>query len=337
MVDKPVLLPEWAPVRAVILVWPYPKGDWQANFAQIEECYWGILAALTQEVNVWLLLHHSLDAEVFLHTLTAKSISQINVTLIANADYNDTWVRDYGPLSTSQGYLAYTFNGWGGKYPAQLDNLVAQQLTPYLGGDLQKYSFICEGGGLETNGEILLINADCIVDEKRNPGWTRAKIENFFAQTLGLNSCVWLDNVCLSGDDTDGHIDTIARFTDAQTLVYCGPNATHRDAPILAHLHQQIVAKAALYNWQIYALPTPEYSSLVDGRPLPCTYANFLIVNRCVFVPFYGLPEDNQALAVLQLAFPHHRLIPVACEALLEQHGSLHCATMQIASMPEII
>jgi agmatine deiminase len=326
-------LPEWAPVRAVLLSWPYPRGDWEGNYEQVSECYWGMLAAISAEVEVWLLLHHTLDATRFPAEMAQRQINAAQVRLIADAVYNDTWIRDYGPLSTDSGYVSFTFNGWGGKYAAENDNRVPESLTSYLGREVEKLSFVCEGGGLETNGQMLLLNADCIVDENRNPGWDRARIEGLFRQVLGHESFAWIENVCLSGDDTDGHIDTIARFAAEDIVVYTGPNPEHPDAASLEHLQRQVLAHAQSFGWRTFALPSPQYRSLVDGRLLPCTYANFLIVNQVVFVPVYGLNEDALALSVMAQAFPQHKIVAVRCEALLEQHGSLHCATMQVARL----
>lgn len=326
------LLPEWAPVQSVLLVWPYPHGDWRVNYPEVVECYWGILAALSAEVSVGLLLHPSLDRRAFEEEMQQRPVNNTNVT-VRTTLYDDTWIRDYGPLTTSSGYVAYSFNGWGGKYSAENDNAVAAGLTDYLAAPVTKYDFVCEGGGLETDGETLLLNAMCIVDDKRNPGWERPRIEDFFRQTLGLQKFAWLENICLTGDDTDGHIDTIARFAAPGRVVYSGPDHAHVDADMLEQLHQQLTQLAQTHGWQLMALPSPMYRSLVDGRTLPCTYANFLIVNDCVFAPVYGLKEDAQALAVLRDAFAGQRVIPVRCEALLEQHGSLHCATMQIARL----
>lgn len=325
-------LPEWAPVKSVVLVWPYPHGDWQVNYSAIVDCYWGILSSLSAEIEVWLLLHPSLDRAAFEEEVRQK-IAQPERVRIRETLYDDTWVRDYGPLSTAKGYISYTFNGWGGKYSAHNDNAVPVALADWLGSPVQKFDFVCEGGGLETNGETLLLNANCIIDEHRNPGWDKNAIERFFRETLGVNKFAWVEDICLTGDDTDGHIDTIVRFASADTVVYAGPNPSHTDAAILENLHTQVQQLAAQHGWRTFALPSPGYQSLIDGRDLPCTYANFLIANDCVFAPIYGLTEDSAAVKVLSEAFPRHKIVPVRCEALLEQHGSLHCATMQIARL----
>lgn len=330
---KQSLLPEWAPVDAVLLAWPYPTGAWCDNYQQVVRCYWDMLAAISSAAPIWLLYHSELDAEVMISGLGKRNIARDRVVLIRDIPYDDTWIRDYGPLSLSRGYLSYTFNGWGGKYAALNDNRVAERLAEYLQPAPQKLPFVCEGGALETNGRQLLANADCLVDEHRNARLSEPEVEAKLLSDLGLERVIWLHGAALTGDDTDGHIDTIVRFTDASGLVYAGRSEHHPDAQVLARLHQQVQAIAASYVWQTFELPSPTYRSVLDDRILPCTYANFLIVNGKVFAPIYGLPEDEQALVILRQAFADYTIVPVRCEALLEQHGSLHCATMQIANI----
>lgn len=327
----PHLLPEWAPVRCVLLAWPRPLGDWQANYAQVQKCYWHLLKTLTSSIEVWLLLPTELHQGEFLAECAVHGVRVERLRCITEVPYNDTWIRDYGPLSTRSGYCSFTFNGWGGKYPADEDNRVPQALSARLGADVNKVSLICEGGALETDGAVLLMNADCVVDEHRNPGFDRARMAKELQATLGPLQVEWLADIALTGDDTDGHIDTIARFAPGQRLIYSGRNEHHPDSAALNSLHHQVCELAARYGWQLFELPTPEIHSELDQRLLPGTYANFLIVNKQVFAPVYGVKEDSQALLVLSKAFPDHEVVPVRCEALLEQHGSLHCATMQIA------
>lgn len=328
------LLPEWSPVRAVLLAWPPAEGDWQDNYAQVTHCYWNILAAISAEVDVWLLLPQGQPLEDFRRKRGGQSVVWERVTLINSIPYDDTWVRDYGPLSLTTGYMSFTFNGWGGKYPSGLDNDVACALQEQLAAPVAKGQFVCEGGGLETNGETLLLNADCIVDDYRNPGMEKEEVAKALQEHLGVMEIEWLANINLTGDDTDGHIDTIARFASPNRLLYTGWSQNHPDAAALQRLKQQLTGLAQRRQWQLYELPTPLVHSALDGRVLPATYANFLIANGCVFAPIYGRGEDEEALSVLRVAFPRHRVIAVRCEALLEQHGSLHCATMQISKLP---
>jgi agmatine deiminase len=202
-----------------------------------------------------------------------------------------------------------------------------------LGHAPRSVVFVGEGGGLETNGTDLLVNDNCLVDDRRNPGLTQAEVERILKQELGVFRVLWIRKIVLTGDDTDGHIDTIVRFANPTTLVYAGRNEQHVDALVLQDLHDQVRTIVNEMGWKALELPSANYFSLVNGRPLPCTYANFLLVNRHVFAPIYGLPEDELALRVLGEAFPTYSIIPVRCEALLEQHGSLHCSTMQVADL----
>lgn len=329
----PHLLPEWAPVRCVLLAWPRPQGDWQANYAQVQACYWRILAALTANVEVWLLVPPELNQAEFNADCGAKGINLERLRCIIEVPYNDTWIRDYGPLSTHSGYCSFSFNGWGGKYPADQDNQVPRALSARLGAPVKKLPLVCEGGALETDGTVLLMNADCVVDEQRNPGFDRDQMAQQLQNSLGPLRVEWLADIALTGDDTDGHIDTIARFAPGKRLIYSGRNEQHPDVSALDSLHRQVTELAERNQWQLFELPTPQIHSEVDQRLLPGTYANFLIVNQQVFAPIYGVNEDALALSVLRAAFPDHTVVPVRCEALLEQHGSLHCATMQVAQL----
>ncbi|HEY6527685.1 MAG TPA: agmatine deiminase family protein [Cellvibrionaceae bacterium] len=330
---KSFLLPEWAHTRAITVAWPFPSSDWSGNLIQAQACYADMVTAFAQVVPVWLLVHPSVNLITVKTALMQRNADLERVQLIDTIVYNDTWLRDYGPLSCSEGYIKFEFNGWGGKYAAPDDNRVALYLAQLLGQNPNCCPLVCEGGGLESNGKILLVNQDCIVDDARNLAVTKQEMELALREWLGVEAVEWLHNIQLTGDDTDGHIDTIARFVSESRIVYSGLNSDHVDAQSLERLHQQLTEIAARRNWQLFSLPTPSYCSLLDSRALPATYANFLICNHHLFVPVYGLPEDEVALKILGDACPEYTLIPVRCEALLEQHGSLHCATMQIIDL----
>lgn len=326
------LLPEWVPARSVMLAWPHKDGDWAPTYVDVENCYWSMLEALSQHVEIWLLLHSSINESEFTEQLKQKCSAADNVQVFS-CSYNDTWIRDFAPVSCSEGYAKFTFNGWGGKYAAGLDNIVTIPVLESLGLDVHNQSFVCEGGALETNGKQLLMNSNCVVDNSRNPDLDIDEITPLVQKLLGIDDVIWLHDICLSGDDTDGHIDTIARFCNEETLIYSGPNNSHPDAEILNKLEEQVKDICEQRNWQAKSLPSPVYKSKIDRRTLPCTYANFLICNKVVFVPTYGIEEDDAALAQIGEAFSDYKIVPIRCEALLEQHGSLHCATMQIAKL----
>lgn len=327
-----VFLPEWSPVEAVVVVWPQPHGDWAANYSAVEACYWNMLEAIAEFAPIWLLKHPSVQVENFDARVSAiKGLHEIEV--ISDIEYDDTWVRDFGPLSTTQGLVSFRFNGWGGKYIGEKDNLVSRSLAKKKHFALKEVDFVCEGGALEVNeSKVLLANAQCIVDPMRNASLDRNGVESVLKNTLGVDQVAWLDGVCMTGDDTDGHIDTIARFAPGDKVIYSGRNQKHHDAGVLESLHGQITRLSEKFNWELFELPTPVVVSEVDGRLLPATYANFLLVNGAVVVPIYDCPEDGIALDVVRAAFPDFKVIAVKCAALAEQHGSLHCSTMQIAN-----
>ncbi len=329
MITTAKMLPEWAPVRAVLLAWPYEDSDWRASLKQVEACYLDMLTAITRYADAWVLLHPTRDETRFRDDCDQRGIPAARVRIL-RLNYNDTWIRDYGPISLDRGYLSFRFNGWGGKYAADNDNAVARQIP---GLSVESTDLVCEGGALETNGEVLLLNADCIVDEHRNPGVSREAMAAKLAEHLGIAEVEWLQDVTLTGDDTDGHIDTLARFADRRRIIYSGRNDRHPDAEVLRRLHQQIEELGRRRDWEVMELPSPVVNSTLDNRPLPATYANFLFVNDAVLAPVYGVAEDDRALTVLERAMPAKTIVPVRCEALLEQHGSLHCATMQVATL----
>lgn len=339
------LLPEWAACRAVLLAWPFPGSDWDDSIHAVTACYWQIIGALLADVSdpvqAWVLLHPTMDQAAWLEEFENRGLPRAQLKVMQQIVYDDTWIRDYGPLSAgiSMGgnsgcyeYIDFAFNGWGGKFPAEADDEVSAQLASCLEQMPVRYEWVLEGGALEVNGAgTLLANKNCVVDPLRNPSLNEQQINKLLKEHLGVTAIEWVEGVCLTGDDTDGHIDTIARFCAEDCLVYAGRNDAHPDSHILQSLHQQLTAIAQRNQWRLLELPSPLIHSQIDGRLLPATYTNFLIVNQRVLAPVYGVAEDAQALAVLQLAFPLHAVVPVNCAALVEQHGSLHCATMQVA------
>lgn len=332
----PVFLPEWHPTKGVLVAWPFPDSDWQPSLAQAQACYVDVIKAISQVCEAWVLVHPSVCLQGFMQRLEDAGVNRAQLKCRNDIVYNDTWIRDYGPLSTTAGYVDFIFNGWGGKYIATADNAVAGQLTDWLGQASAPLDVVCEGGGLETNGRVLLVNRDCIVDNNRNPHLSEADLCVFFKQHLGVDAIEWVSGIQLTGDDTDGHIDTIARFVSEDCLVYAGRNTQHPDASALQALHAQLQVLANKQAWRLFELPSPIIYSQLDGRLLPATYANFLLCNGQVLLPIYGVPEDDAAITVLKAACPQYGIIPVRCEALLEQHGSLHCATMQIMALSKI-
>lgn len=335
------LLPEWSPCRAVLLAWPFPGSDWDDSIDAVTHCYWQLLSAVLADVadpvQAWVLLHPSMDDAAWLEEFDAKGLPRDELRLINTIEYDDTWIRDYGPLSVGEGgvsteYMDFGFNGWGGKFPSEADDDVSAQLAPWLGQMPVRAEWVLEGGALDVNSAgVLLANKDCIVDKHRNSSLNEQQIVRLLQEQLGIAAIEWLEGICLTGDDTDGHVDTIARFADDNCVIYAGRNPDHPDKDVLESLHRQMSAIVQKRQWRQLELPSPMVRSQVDGRMLPATYTNFLIVNQRVLAPVYGVAEDTQALAVLRRAFPMRTVVAVNCAPLVEQHGSLHCATMQVA------
>lgn len=258
------------------------------------------------------------------------------------APSNDVWVRDHGPIGvqTPAGLrlLKFRFDGWGGKYPAALDDRVvwhlAEQglLAPW--GDPVEPGFTLEGGAIEGDGAgTLLATRRSIVDEARNPDLDADTLGAKLRDALGLKRVLWLEHGGLAGDDTDGHIDTLARFASPEAIVYqgCQDPALPNHAA-LSRMAEELRAlrRADGQAYTLYALPHTEKAHGDAQAPLPTSYANALLLNGRVLVPQYGDPSDAAALQVWQQARPQDAVEGVDCRRLVQQYGGLHCATMNI-------
>lgn len=337
------LLPEYSTVKSILLALPYAGSDWDNNLDQALLCYKAMVETFlehSRSSSVLLMVHPDASYEQWVKSLDVSDSERQRLNIITDIEYDDTWVRDYGPLTLREriskqpsiSYKSFCFNGWGGKYMAAHDNAVSTQLVRYGVDPHIKRDLVLEGGALEINGQgVLLVNRDCVVDSQRNPKMTQDMVAIALDNELGLDDIEWIQDIGLTGDDTDGHIDTLARFVADDVLVCCGRNPAHHDNDSLDRLNNQLEIICERRGWQLNTLPVPVVKSLIDGRLLPATYANFLICNECIFVPVYGVPEDDDALQILSRLAPDKSVIGVRCEALLEQHGSLHCATMQIS------
>ena len=335
------LYPEFLPMRAVLMALPFSGSAWQETLATVLNCYREMVEAVLvndDTVELWLLCHDSEEHKHWLEQLSLLPKQRARLRSVTHIPYDDTWIRDYGPLTLSNkgddksfNYKSFVFNGWGQKYRAEKDDAVAVRLSDLIGAAVSKSRFVLEGGALEVNSKgVLLANRNCVVDELRNPNMSVADVEKCLSEELGVTRVEWVTDINLTGDDTDGHIDTIARFVADDIIVACGRDANHPDADQLDSLNTQLEAICLNNGWQLYSLPAAEIYSQVDGRMLPATYANVLLCNNTVYVPIYGLEQDATALSVIAKALPSYRTVAVRCEALLEQHGSLHCATMQV-------
>jgi agmatine deiminase len=233
--------------------------------------------------------------------------------------------------------LDFVFNGWGGKFPAELDNGVTRRLHEHGAyGDacFETIEFVLEGGAIDTDGAgTLLTTSQCLLTSTRNGGLTQRQIEEMLLSALGLDRVLWLNHGYLAGDDTDSHVDTLARFCDASTIAYVkcsNPDDEHYESLGAMEAELTALRTADGLPYRLVPLPLPTACFDEHGARLPATYANFLIINGAVLAPVYGVPEDAEALTRLTNCFPDRKIVDVPCRTLIEQHGSLHCVTMQI-------
>ena len=334
-INDVVLPAEWHPQSAVQLTWPHPATDWQADLDEVVACFQQIAYEIASRQPLLVVCH---DADAVRPQLTHCPPDRVDFYEIAT---NDTWARDHGGITVLGGsqpvLLDFQFNGWGMKFPANLDNQITQQLYEqgaFPGADYCNVKqFVLEGGSIESDGQGTLLTTEaCLLSPNRNDALTKDEIELFLKETFGLQRVLWLRHGYLAGDDTDSHIDTLARFCDAHTIAYvqCTDLADeHYEA--LRRMEEELRAFRTAEGQPYRLIPLPMAEAVRDnaGNRLPATYANFLIINEAVLLPFYGTAQDAVAKAQLQTAFPDRKVVGVDCQALIRQHGSLHCVTMQ--------
>lgn len=324
---------EWECAGAVLLSWPHEGTDWSYMLDQVRRCYTDIAEAISLEVPVIVVGPKRGDIERWLGHLSTDRLQ------IVQLDTNDTWIRDYGPVTVRGGeaLIDFGFNGWGLKFAANLDNTVVQRLcrARELGIPIENHrGFILEGGSIDSDGKgNLLTTSECLLSPNRNPNHSREEIETLLCQWLGVERVLWLNHGCLTGDDTDGHIDTLVRFAPNDTILFCEGGEADQ-ASGLERMADELKAlrRPSGLPWNLIGLPLPDpVRDVDDNRILPATYANFLALRHSVIVPTYGQARaDDLAQQLIGAAFPEHRIIGVDCRALVRQNGSLHCATMQI-------
>ncbi|MFZ5755498.1 MAG: agmatine deiminase family protein [Pseudomonadota bacterium] len=333
------LLPEWAPQCGVMLTWPAAHTDWLEHLDEAEASYVEIACAIALRETCVITCVDAAHRDHILKRLRLRSVREENLCFV-HVPYNDTWVRDYGPITVADGdRLAlrdFGFNGWGNKFEAGLDNNVTRELAAQglFRPAIDTVPLFLEGGSIETDGRgSLLTTSACLLSPERNPQLSRSDTERELKRILGMERILWLDHGHLAGDDTDSHIDTLARFCDARTICYVAcddRDDEHYDD--LAAMQEQLrsLRDADGNPYQLVPLPWPGGKYAEDGHRLPASYANFLIINGAVLAPTYRDGADQDVLKTLARCFPQHKVIGIDCLPLIRQHGSLHCVTMQL-------
>ena len=328
---------EWDQQDGILVAWPHAGTDWAYMLDEVTACYVEMCKAILQDDERLVIV--APDADDVRSALGADvDWSRID---IAELPTNDTWVRDYGPITVWRGggmVLAdFTFNAWGMKFAADCDNLVTSRLNDrgtFQLPLLNNRDLVLEGGSIETDGNgTVMTTTCCLTAPNRNDALSREQLEQALLDRLGCIKMLWLEHSDLAGDDTDGHIDTLARFAPGGIILYNGcddPEDEHFETLMKMEEDLKQFTDVDGNHYHLVKLPLPDAIYDEISR-LPATYANFLVTNHQVLVPVYGQPEkDLKACQLIGEAFPGRRDIGIDCRPLVCQHGSLHCATMQL-------
>jgi agmatine deiminase len=329
---------EWAPHRATWLSWPHNPDTWPTQLDRVQAIWIDMIRELSRAERVNLLVNDAPTELEVSGRLRSAGADLRNVALLQIATI-DVWMRDYGPTFIlrhgTEKPLAcndWIFNGWGGKYPAyDNDDGIAPAIARYLGIPVFAHPVVLEGGSIEVNGAgICLTTTQCLLNQNRNPRLRQSQIEAFLKETLGVNQIIWLGDG-IAGDDTDGHIDDIARFVNERTVV-CARASNSRDQdyrPLEENFERLLGARDGDGGkLQVIALPCPAPVAY-DGFRLPASYANFYIGNEVVLVPVFRDPADGAALGILREVFPERRIVGLPCSDVVAGLGALHCVTQQ--------
>lgn len=322
-----------------MLTWPHAATDWQSLMQEVESVYIEITRQISKHETVFIICNDATHKKQISDILTSEGINPDKYKLYT-APSNDSWTRDHGPISIwseqKPMLLDFVFNGWGNKYPADKDNRISTVLHnngAYGETGFKSIDFVLEGGSIESDGAgTLLTTTSCLLSKQRNPALNKDRIEKKLSEYLGAIRVIWLQHGQLLGDDTDGHIDTLARFVNQETIMYV--STSDPDNPNYESLEKMAeeIHQLKQINGQPYrlvSLPSPVITG-EDGQYLPASYANFLIINGAVLVPVYGMDTDESVLNIFKECFDDRNIIPVNCRPLIKQYGSLHCITMHL-------
>ena len=318
------------------LTWPHRETDWAPIYNEVVECYCNMAREIAKRESLLIVAQYPDEVK---EQLKAHNVSMDNIRIF-ECETNDTWARDHGFISClDEGkriLLDYQFNGWGMKFAANLDNQISKKM--YKGNAVDGtynncLDFVLEGGSIESDGKgTILTTASCLLAPNRNDTLDYERIGERLFEDFNAERILWLEHSWLAGDDTDGHVDTVARLCPNDTIAYV--QCLDKDDEHYTELHameEEIKAFTTTEGkpYNLIPLPMPD-ACYWEGERLPATYANFLIMNGAVLMPTYSQPENDAfAKSQLQKAFPDREIVGIDCSVLIKQHGSLHCCTMQ--------
>lgn len=334
---------EWEHQSGVQLTWPDESTPWY-ELDKVQECYVRIAAAVLEHEELMVVTASAADARKRMAEAAAAQGLSVDIDRISFCEcpVNDTWARDHGGIAVygdnGEKYLYdFVFNGWGLKFASDKDNQITRNafFSGMFGADVacvDMRPYVLEGGSIDTDGcGTLLTTKECLCSVNRNEYLSQDEIEGELKQAFGLKRILWLEHGGIAGDDTDSHVDILARFCSERVIAYT--QCLDADDVNYAELHameEQLKSFRTLDGepYELVPLPLPD-AMYLDGYRLPGSYANFLIVNGAVLVPGTGSEKDETARARLQSVFPDRVVKMIDCRALLSGHGGLHCVTMQ--------
>jgi agmatine deiminase len=330
---------EWEPHAATWLSWPRREGiSFPDSFDRVLPTLYAMVEALIESENVCINVcsgAHEAEAQQVLRGLSMERVTFYRIPT------NEPWCRDHGPIFLTRkkeprlAIVDWDYNAWGNKYPPfDLDEVVPARLADILKVPVFYPRMILEGGSIEVNGAgALLTTESCLLNKNRNPNLSREQIEQRLRDFLGVREILWLGDG-IAGDDTDGHIDDLARFVSERKVVTVLEEDRDDEnfEPLqenLARLREMKIGASRMgTKIDIVTLPMPRKIVREDLR-LPASYANFYVANHCVLVPTFADPADKAALSILQRCFPTRRVIGIDCRELIWGLGTFHCLTQQ--------
>jgi len=310
------------------IIFPHAKSDWVDYLEEAQVCFINIINEIIKYQKCFVVCDS---------IKKVKQHFQENTNLLfVEYETDDTWARDSSAISISDEnevkLLDFTFNAWGKKFESSKDNLMSHSISKHYDAQLKQVDFVLEGGAVESNGNgIILTTSACMLNKNRNPKFDSIQITQKLNEYFGLTKVLYLEHGYLAGDDTDSHIDTLARFIDEKTIMYVRcENKDDEHFKELKLMEEELQDLASTHNFRLIALPMTDAIYFEEER-LPATYANFLFVNGAVIVPTYGVTQDGEALNIFRATFADRDIIGVDCSTLIKQHGSLHCVTMNFS------
>ncbi len=371
------MLAEWEPQKMVQLTWPHKETDWAPMLDEITAVYEQMAQEISKREGLLIVAPEGVLPPSIINATPHSQRENVQCSMFnvqcSMFNSNDTWARDHGfitveetsdlrPQTLDLKLLDFCFNGWGEKFPAELDNQINRHLYEHgmVEGTYEDHlDFVLEGGSIESDGKgTIFTTTCCLMAPHRNQPLTQQQIEERLKRYLGAERVVWINHGSLIGDDTDGHIDTLVRICPDDTLLYTGGDDDHPDLTLMEEeLKTFRTLEGKPYRLLKLPLPHPIYDnvqwsmfndqcsmfngqwsmvngqwSMVNGQcqRLPATYANYLVINGAVLVPTYNQPDlDAEAMRIIGEAYPDREIIGIDCSAVIKQHGSLHCCTMQ--------